>query len=56
VQSFFDADYPAHEMRYYWKSRYLNELSAEAMDALIRLNETGPSPTPPWMFGNSVGH
>ncbi|HET9561898.1 MAG TPA: FAD-binding oxidoreductase, partial [Propionibacteriaceae bacterium] len=28
VQSFFDADYPAHEMRYYWKSRYLNELSA----------------------------
>ena len=27
VQRFFDADYPAHEMRYYWKSRYLNELS-----------------------------
>ena len=43
VQSFFDADYPAHEMRYYWKSRYLNELSAEAMDALIRLNEASPS-------------
>jgi hypothetical protein len=21
VQRFFDADYPAHEMRYYWKSR-----------------------------------
>jgi FAD/FMN-containing dehydrogenase len=43
VQRFFDADYPAHEMRYYWKSRYLNELSAEAMDALIRLNEASPS-------------
>ena len=40
VQSFFDADYPAHEMRYYWKSRYLNELSADAIDALISLNET----------------
>ena len=43
VQRFFDADYPAHEMRYYWKSRYLNELSVEAMDALIRLNEASPS-------------
>jgi FAD binding domain/Berberine and berberine like len=43
VQRFFDADYPAHEMRYYWKSRYLIELSAEAMDALIRLNEASPS-------------
>jgi FAD/FMN-containing dehydrogenase len=43
VQRFFDADYPAHDMRYYWKSRYLNELSAEAMDALIRLNESSPS-------------
>jgi hypothetical protein len=43
LQRFFDADYPAHEMRYYWKSRCLNELSAEAMDALIRLNEASPS-------------
>jgi FAD/FMN-containing dehydrogenase len=43
VQRFFDADYPAHEMRYYWKSRYLNELSAEAMEALIRFNEASPS-------------
>jgi len=43
VQRFFDADYPAHEMRYYWKSRYLNEMSSEAMDVLIRLNEASPS-------------
>jgi FAD/FMN-containing dehydrogenase len=43
VQRFFDADYPAHEMRYYWKSRYLNDLSADAIDALIRLNEASPS-------------
>ena len=43
VQRFFDADYPAHEMRYYWKSRYLNDLSADANDVLIRLNEASPS-------------
>jgi FAD/FMN-containing dehydrogenase len=43
VQRFFDADYPAHEMRYYWKSRYLNNLSADAIDTLIRLNEASPS-------------
>jgi FAD/FMN-containing dehydrogenase len=43
VQRFFDADYPAHEMRYYWKSRYLNELSAAAIEALIRLNDASPS-------------
>ena len=55
LQRFFDADYPAHEMRYYWKSRYLNELSAEATDALIRLDEVSPSDYYKWMFGNSVG-
>jgi FAD/FMN-containing dehydrogenase len=43
VQRFFDADYPAHEMRYYWKSRYLNELPEEAMGVLIRLNQASPS-------------
>jgi FAD/FMN-containing dehydrogenase len=58
VQRFFDADYPAHEMRYYWKSRYLNELSAEAMDALIRLNEASPShhsTLDVWQLGGAFG-
>jgi FAD/FMN-containing dehydrogenase len=55
VQRFFDADYPAHEMRYYWKSRYLNELSAEAMDALISSTKPVRHTIPRWMFGNSVG-
>jgi FAD/FMN-containing dehydrogenase len=43
VQRFFDADYPAHEMRYYWKSRYLNDLSTDAIDTLVGLNEASPS-------------
>jgi FAD/FMN-containing dehydrogenase len=43
VQQFFDADYPAREMRYYWKSRYLDELSDDAVDTLVRLNEASPS-------------
>jgi FAD/FMN-containing dehydrogenase len=58
VQRFFDADYPAHEMRYYWKSRYLNELSAEATDALIRLNQASPShhsTLDVWQLGGALG-
>ena len=43
AQMFFDADYPAHEMRYYWKSHYLRELSDEAIAALVELNEASPS-------------
>jgi FAD/FMN-containing dehydrogenase len=43
VQRFFDADYPAHEMRYYWKSRYLADLSDQAVDVLVGLNEATPS-------------
>jgi FAD/FMN-containing dehydrogenase len=44
VQRFFDEDYPAHELRYYWKSRYLAELSDDAIDRLVELNERAPSP------------
>jgi FAD/FMN-containing dehydrogenase len=43
VQRFFDEDYPAHTMRYYWKSCYLPELSDEAIDRLVVLNEASPS-------------
>lgn len=44
VQRFFDADYPAHELRYYWKSRYIGELSDSLVDLLVNLNEDCPAP------------
>lgn len=39
----FDEDYPAHVMRYYWKSTYLNALTDEAIDKLIALQAENPS-------------
>lgn len=56
VQRFFDEDYPAHVMRYYWKSRYLTELSDAAIDVLAGLNEASPSPHSTldvWQLGGS---
>lgn len=44
VQRFFDEDYPAHTMRYYWTSTYLRELSDPAIAVLIELNEASPTP------------
>ena len=44
VQAFFDADYPAHEMRYYWKSHFLRGLPDEAVATMVELNERAPSP------------
>jgi FAD/FMN-containing dehydrogenase len=43
AQSFFDEDYPAHELRYYWKSRYLTGLDDDAIRRLVDLNERAPS-------------
>ena len=43
VQQFFDADYPAGEMHYYWKSQYLTALSDEVIDKLMALNLESPS-------------
>jgi FAD/FMN-containing dehydrogenase len=43
VQRLFDADYPAHVMRYYWKSRYLSDLPTDAIETLVDLNEASPS-------------
>lgn len=45
-----DADYASHEMRYYWESRYLIDLSGlsdEAIDVLVELNEPLPPRTRP---------
>lgn len=58
VQRFFDADYPAHEMRYYWKSRYLGGLNDAAIDTLVELNEATPSPHSTldvWQLGGRMG-
>ncbi|GAA1914265.1 FAD-binding oxidoreductase [Streptomyces sodiiphilus] len=44
IQRYFDADYPAREMRYYWKSRFLRDLPDEAVETLVKLNESSPSP------------
>jgi hypothetical protein len=38
VQQTFDADYPAGQMHYYWKSRYLAKLDDNAIDTLIAVN------------------
>jgi FAD/FMN-containing dehydrogenase len=58
AQQFFDADYPAHEMRYYWKSRYLNELPDDLIDTLVRLNAASPSHHSTvdfWQLGGAMG-
>lgn len=44
VQSAFDPLFPAHELRYYWKSLYLDHLDDRVLDAILRWNETRPSP------------
>jgi hypothetical protein len=44
MQNFFDADYPAHDMLYYWKSHYLASLQDDAIAVLVNLNARSPSP------------
>ena len=34
-QQFFDAEYPAHTMRYYWKSSFADELPAGIIEGLV---------------------
>jgi FAD/FMN-containing dehydrogenase len=43
IQQFYDEDYP-DGMRYYWKSIYLDQLSDEALDALVQHGVDRPSP------------
>lgn len=43
VQTFFDEDYPKHELNYYWKSLLFNNLTDEAIDNYIALGKTRPS-------------
>lgn len=43
VQAFFDADYPAGKLRYYWKSIYIDTLSDAAIDRLAAFAAECPS-------------
>ena len=57
VQTFFDAEYPAGEMRYYWKSLNLTILSDEAIDRIVAHALRQPSPhstTDLWHIGGAV--
>ena len=59
VQAFFDADYPAHIMRYYWKSHFLRELPDAAIATMVELNEHTPSPHSTidlWQLGGAYAH
>jgi FAD/FMN-containing dehydrogenase len=56
-QTAVDAFFPAGTLRYYWKSLYLNSLSAEVIDALATLSATRPSSLTMvdlWAMGGAV--
>jgi hypothetical protein len=42
-QTFFDADYPAHTMRYYWKSSFATTLDDGLIHHLVEAFERRPS-------------
>jgi FAD/FMN-containing dehydrogenase len=44
VQSGFDPLFPRGELRAYWKTQYLNELSDEAIDVIAQRAKTRPAP------------
>ncbi len=44
AQSAFDALFPAHQFRYYWKSLYLDSLSDEVIEAIVSRAVDRPSP------------
>jgi hypothetical protein len=43
LQQIYDVDYPAGELRYYWKSAFVDGLSDEAIDTAIELAAEAPS-------------
>jgi hypothetical protein len=58
VQSLLDEDYPAGELRYYWKSLYLDDLGDEAIDRVIEHTTKRPSPLSTvdvWHMGGAIG-
>lgn len=56
LQRMLDEDYP-DGMRYYWKSIYLTELTDEAVDVMLRYNESAPSDLSTidvWCLGGAI--
>jgi FAD/FMN-containing dehydrogenase len=57
LQKIFDEEYPAHELRYYWKSTNLTELSDEIVERIAENAEKPPSPlstTDLWHNGGAI--
>lgn len=57
VQSLLDEDYPAGELRYYWKSLYLDGLGDEAIDGIVAHTASKPSALSTvdvWHMGGAV--
>jgi FAD/FMN-containing dehydrogenase len=57
VQQFFDADYPSGDLRYYWKSMNMGELTDAAIDTIAAGALQQPSPfttTDLWHVGGAV--
>jgi FAD/FMN-containing dehydrogenase len=57
AQTIFDEDYPAHKMRYYWKSLNLMSLDDEVIDRFVEHARRQPSPystTDLWPIGGAV--
>jgi FAD/FMN-containing dehydrogenase len=57
AQTVFDEDYPAHELRYYWKSANLTDLDDALIDTIVEHARRQPSPlstTDLWHVGGQV--
>ncbi|MFC6724558.1 FAD-binding oxidoreductase, partial [Halobium palmae] len=56
LQSMLDADYP-DGLRYYWKALYVDDLSDELVELLVRYGRTAPSPLSTvdvWPLGGAI--
>jgi hypothetical protein len=57
AQTFFDEEYPAHELRYYWKSLHVGALGDDVIDLVVEHALRQPSPhstTDIWPIGGAV--
>ena len=57
VQQLFDTLMPAGQFRSYWKSRFLNGLTDDAIDLMLEVNASPPSPntlSSIWNFGGAT--
>ncbi|MCB2213400.1 FAD-binding oxidoreductase [bacterium] len=57
AQQFFDEDYPRHELRYYWKSKFMKAMPDEALDVMWEQAQKQPSPRSTldiWQLGGAM--